>query len=260
LNFLAFRKIKGFSMTYYQDSQVHIFFGDKKTALDPDCIRGEKSSQFRKKFSFPCIEKELSFLPERYVFLHQVHGVEGMVITEETQEVPAFVSDGDYVLTNVPGISIGVITADCIPLVLRDTTKKALGVVHAGWKGLVAGVVEQAVEHMHKEYGSSWKDISFMVGPSAHGCCYEVGEDFFERAVALRPAIRPFLESAIFKRENKLFFDSLMFLKSILFQKGAVESDLNFEYAECTICKPIYCSYRREKMSPLRQLTIVSLK
>ena len=243
----------------YKNDLINLFFGDKNSSLDPYLIRGKKSSQFIVEEPFSVIQQVLQ-LSKSYVFLHQVHGVEGAIITQENMIIPVFTQDGDYLLTNVPGVGIGVATADCLSLVLFDPVKKAVGIVHAGWRGLVAGVVEQAVERMQGEYGSVLTDIVFIVGPSAHGCCYEVGRDFFDLAHSLRPSIEKFLVAAITEREGRLFFDKTRFLKDVFFEKGCVEGAFDFSYAECTICKPVYCSYRREKMSPLRQLTIVSLK
>ncbi len=247
-------------MTRYQPSFFQVFFGNKSTSLDPAFVRGKTSSYFREENPFSTIQEALQLPQSTYVFLHQTHGVEGAVITQNNMTLPAFTQTGDYLVTNVPGIGIGVATADCVPLVLFDPVKKAVGVVHAGWKGLVAGVVEQAVDRMHHEYGSALCDISFIVGPFAHACCYEVGKDFFDQARVVRPAVEKFIKAALVEREEKLFFNARLFLTSLFFEKGFVESAFDFSHAECTICKPIYCSYRREKMSPLRQLTIVSLK
>ncbi len=247
-------------MELYQDAIIKIFFGDKNTAVYPDVVRGKISEQLYDQEPFRSIGKKFLIHPSTYVFLHQVHGVEGAVITQENGKFPAFTQEGDYLVTNVPGIGIGVATADCMPLVLVDPVKKAVGVVHAGWRGLVAGVVEKTVERMQFEYGSRLGDINFLIGPSAQKCCYEVGKDFFDQACAVRPSIEKFLNGALSEINDRFFFDNKKFLLALFFEKGFVESDFNFLHAECTICKPLYCSYRRDKMSPLRQLTIVSLK
>ena len=246
-------------MKRYPHSLIKLFFGNKSAALKPSVVRGKKSYQLLGEEPFSSIDQEL-ILQNGFVFLHQVHGIKGMVITKENGDIPVFTQEGDYLLTNVPGIGIGVATADCMPIVLVDPVKKAIGVIHAGWKGLVAGVVEQAVEHMCGEYGSVFTDINFIIGPSAQVCCYEVGKDFFNQVCALRPSIESFIKKTVLKRQDRLFFDATLFFKLIFFEKGFVEGDFDFSYAQCTICKPVYCSYRREKMSPLRQLTIVSLK
>lgn len=247
-------------MLFYQNEMMQVFFGNKSTAVDPALIRGKKSSELVGEEPFFTIQQAFQLPPTTYILLHQTHGIEGAVITQKNLNIPVFIQEGDYLVTNVPGVGIGVATADCLSLVLVDPVSKAVGVVHAGWRGLVAGVIEQAVARMQLEYGSVLSDISFIVGPSAHACCYEVGKDFFDQARVLRPSVETFLEVALFERGGRLFFDSILFFKSIFFEKGFVEGDFDFSHAECTICKPIYCSYRREKMSPLRQLTIVSLK
>lgn len=247
-------------MNLYKNELVEIFFGDKNTSLVPDEFRGKASDQLHTKKAFVAIENEFSVSLKAFVFLHQTHGIDGLVITRENMSMPVFTHHGDYLVTNVSGVGIGVVTADCLSIVLVDRAKKAVGVVHAGWKGLVAGVVEQAVERMCGEYGSVFTDINFIIGPSAHACCYEVGKSFFNEARALRPSIESFLQASFFERQGRFFFDAILFLKLIFFEKGFVERDFDFLHAECTICKPVYCSYRREKTSPLRQLTIVSLK
>lgn len=247
-------------MTLYQNDLVKVFFGNKETALDPALIRGEKSEQVLNKVPFLKIHQALGADIKRYVFQHQTHGIKGAVISEETGNAPFFIQEGDYLITALPEVGIGVATADCLPLILVDSVCKAVGVVHAGWKGLVAGVVEEAIACMGSTFGSKISNLSVIVGPSAQNCCYEVGKDFFDQASALRPEITQYLKRSLTERQGAIFFDNRGFLKDVFFEKGLSEGGFDFSCAECTICTPVYCSYRREKMSPLRQLTIVSLK
>ena len=83
----------------------------------------------------------------------------------------------DGLLTDVPGIFLAMLTADCVPVVLADVRRRAIGVFHAGWRGTVAGIVEKGVARMQAEYGSDPADILAAVGPSIGPCCYEVGEE-----------------------------------------------------------------------------------
>lgn len=94
----------------------------------------------------------------------------------------------DALVTNEKGLFIGVLTADCVPLVLFDPVKNALGVIHAGWKGLVGGIISNTFDLMQKEYGSKAKDLVVYIGPSISQKNYEVGKDVIEAFSALFPA------------------------------------------------------------------------
>jgi YfiH family protein len=119
------------------------------------------------------------------VTLRQVHSDVVRVVGEEhgagqwrlqTEDGKA-VWEGDGVVTNVPGVLLGIQTADCVPVIVADVEKRAVGVFHAGWRGTLAGIVGRGVEVMRKEYGSRSEDMVAAVGPSIGVCCYTVGEE-----------------------------------------------------------------------------------
>jgi YfiH family protein len=84
---------------------------------------------------------------------------------------------GDGLITNVPGVIIAVLTADCLPVLLVDKKRKAVGAFHAGWRGTVKRIVEKGVGAMRHEYGSQPEDIHAAIGPGIQRCCYQVGEE-----------------------------------------------------------------------------------
>ena len=84
---------------------------------------------------------------------------------------------GDGLITNVPGILLGVKTADCVPLLIADPENRAVGAFHAGWRGTVARIVEKGVGEMRKYYGSQPSRLKVAIGPGIHKCCYTVSED-----------------------------------------------------------------------------------
>ena len=84
---------------------------------------------------------------------------------------------GDGLITNVPGILLGVKTADCIPVLIADTKHRAVGAFHAGWRGTAARIVEKGVGEMRKYYGSQPDHLKVAIGPGIHKCCYTVSED-----------------------------------------------------------------------------------
>jgi len=88
---------------------------------------------------------------------------------------------GDGLITANPGLLLGIQTADCLPVILVDPKKRAVGVFHAGWRGTVKRVVEKGVGEMRRRFGSRPRDFWAAIGPGIHGCCYEVGEEVREK-------------------------------------------------------------------------------
>jgi len=84
---------------------------------------------------------------------------------------------GDALMTDVPGLLLGVQTADCVPVLIADRKKKAVAAFHAGWRGTVARIVERGVGTMRLRYGSKPKDLVAAIGPAIGPCCFAVGEE-----------------------------------------------------------------------------------
>ena len=84
---------------------------------------------------------------------------------------------GDGVITDTPGLVLAVQTADCLPVILVDPKKKAVGVFHAGWRGTLARIVEKGVGEMRRHFDCQARDLQAAIGSGIHKCCFEVGED-----------------------------------------------------------------------------------
>jgi len=87
---------------------------------------------------------------------------------------------GDGVVTDLRGVALAVLTADCFPILLVDTKKKNVGAFHAGWRGTVKRIVEKGVGIMRLEFGSRPEDIHAAIGPGIQQCSFEVGEEVEE--------------------------------------------------------------------------------
>jgi YfiH family protein len=99
--------------------------------------------------------------------------LEGRLQTAEGKAV----LEGDGLMTDVPGVLLGVGTADCVPVMVVDVEKRVVAAFHAGWRGTVARIVEHGVARMGVEYGSRAEDLVAAVGPSIGACCYTVGDE-----------------------------------------------------------------------------------
>jgi YfiH family protein len=111
----------------------------------------------------------------RLIVLRQVHTDIVHVLTAGTPT--EFSADGDGLVTNQPGLLLGVLTADCMPVFLVDVENHVVAAVHAGWRGTAKRIVEKALGIMQNQFGSRPQHCISVVGPSIRGCCYEVGED-----------------------------------------------------------------------------------
>lgn len=88
---------------------------------------------------------------------------------------------GDGLITATPGVLLGIQTADCLPIILVDPKRRAVGVFHAGWRGTVKRIVEKGAGEMLRCFGSRPRDLKAAIGPGIHGCCYEVGAEVREK-------------------------------------------------------------------------------
>jgi YfiH family protein len=84
---------------------------------------------------------------------------------------------GDGVITNTPGLLLAIKTADCVPVLVADVKRRAVGAFHAGWRGTVARVVEKGVGEMRRQFGSEFRDLRAAIGPCVRKCCYAVGSE-----------------------------------------------------------------------------------
>jgi YfiH family protein len=107
------------------------------------------------------------------VNLSQIHSTLIHVV-RRGEKVPL---KGDGLITNVPGIVLAVKVADCVPVIVADRKRKAVGVFHAGWRGTVARIVQKGVGDMRMHFGSRPENLVAAIGPAIGKCCYEIGDE-----------------------------------------------------------------------------------
>jgi polyphenol oxidase len=107
------------------------------------------------------------------IALRQIHSDLIHCISKAPQSALA----GDGLITQTPGLLLTILTADCLPVILADAKRRAIGVFHAGWRGTVRRIVEKGVGEMRRCFGTSPSDIRAAIGPGVHGCCYNVGRE-----------------------------------------------------------------------------------
>jgi YfiH family protein len=110
----------------------------------------------------------------------QMHQVHSPIIHRADAKEP-HPAKGDGLITNTPGLLIGVKSADCIPVIAVDPVRRAVGAFHAGWRGTAQRIVEKGIGEMRRQFGCDPKDILVAIGPGIGVCCYQVGEEVVEQ-------------------------------------------------------------------------------
>jgi YfiH family protein len=151
----------------------------------------------------------------RLVTCYQVHSAEAVTVTEPW-EVTAN-PKADAMVTDRPGIILGVLTADCAPVLLADRQAKVIGTAHAGWKGAISGVIESVVSAMTAR-GADRSRICAAVGPCISQAAYEVGPEFEARFREEEKNVAAYFAPA--SREGHFRFDLERFVADKLGEAG----------------------------------------
>jgi YfiH family protein len=104
--------------------------------------------------------------------------------------------EGDAMISNTPGLTLVIRTADCLPILIADPENRAIAAVHAGWRGTVSQILAETVRAMSHQFGSRPKDLVIAIGPAIGECCYEVGPEVAERFSGFFPERQDLMGSA----------------------------------------------------------------
>ena len=190
----------------------------------------------------------------RLVTLHQVHSALCVAAGDWGDEARP---EADALVTATPGLALGVLTADCAPVLLADHSAGVIGAAHAGWKGALSGVVEATVAAMEK-LGARRDRIAAAIGPTIGPASYEVGEEFRARFLGQDPGAARFFAPGPRGRPH---FDLPAFVGARLQAAGIGRWEVT---GEDTCARPgEYFSYRRATLAGERdygrQLSLIAL-
>ena len=187
--------------------------------------------------------------------LYQVHG-DRCVIVDGDADLAAR-PEADALATRTPGILLGILTADCVPVLFADRNAGVVGAAHAGWKGALAGVTDTTLDAM-ESLGASRANIAVAIGPCIGRASYEVDESFVQRFTAEDPANERFFAAG---KPGHAMFDIAAYVAARLAAAGIARIAIGGQdtYAEAED----YFSYRRAchkgENSYGRQLSVIGL-
>lgn len=140
-----------------------------------NCGRGSKDAKDRVEENRARAAARLGVAPSRLIGPRQIHSAKAVIAKQAWG--PGGAPEADAIVTDCPGLAIGVLTADCAPILLASPEARVIAAVHAGWKGAKAGIVESAIEAM-QSLGARPGQIVAAIGPAISQAAYEVSPDF----------------------------------------------------------------------------------
>ncbi len=189
----------------------------------------------------------LGLYPDNLVMVKQVHG--STVIVAERPDPAHLEMPADGLITKVPGLVLGIRTADCVPVFFWDPTQKVAGIAHGGWKSVKGGIINQMLKIFEKKYATKPGDLRAAIGPSIRRCCYEVGKEF----LGYFPGFYYGKDAA------KGSLDLVGVIKSRLLKRGIPEGQIH-DTGLCTVCEnKKFFSYRMENQTQERILSAISI-
>ena len=188
--------------------------------------------------------KSVGFDAHSVVSLPQIHSDIIYTVTCDDRGKGYYVREGiasgDGYITTERGVTLGIKTADCVPILFeahKDGRVVAVGAVHAGWRGTVAGIAKKCVERLENEAGVATKDIRAAIGPCIHKCCYEVSRDVFD---AVSDGLgKSFAERFVVSTgsDGKYMCDLAGINRELLIGCGLDKENVDV-LDECTCCQP----------------------
>ena len=197
--------------------------------------------------------------PDRLITLHQVHGE--TIVQIDAQGLAAGAVDprtleADAMVTDAPGIALGIETADCVPVLLFDPGIPAVAAVHAGWRSTVKKIVAKTAERMGVEFGSSPRRMRAAIGPAIGPECYEVDGPVMG---PVRETFPFWQEIATPRSEDRWSLDLAKANARELIRIGLPEENIHV-LGLCTSCRrDLFYSFRCEGRTG-RMLSVIMIK
>lgn len=196
--------------------------------------------------------------PERIFLANQVHGDKVLVLDEDPRDSPSRYRylDYDAMITKQRGIAIGVLTADCLPIMLYDPTEEVIGILHSGWRGTCLNIVRNITSKLRETYNVDPNNLIVGLGPCINSCCYDVDIKVVRSIKNSTNRWKDFLKPL---KTNRYSFDLVGLNIHQLVEAGVSQKNI-VRVDACTACNSkIFFSHRASRGKTGRQLNFVYL-
>jgi len=198
---------------------------------------------------------------EMFITINQVHGDDVYIIDKSIEDATGLIKTaaqtrGDAIITNQRNIGIGVVTADCVPVLIYDPVQSVIAAVHAGWKGTVKGILAKVIRQMVDRFRCNVENMIVAIGPAIGECCYSVGELVTESLRSTNPDWGSYLK---LDGDGKSKLDiSALNIRQIE-DVGVLTRNI-YNLGLCTSCnKELFFSYRRDGAGTGRMMSGIML-
>lgn len=228
----------GFSQAPYSSLNLALHVGDDPTAVSKNQSLFSNNAKIRKIKYCKQIHSDI---------VYNADIVSNSTWNTDNQNVIA--KEGDALITNRKGVTLGVFTADCIPIFILDRGTPASGIAHAGWRGSLARIASKTITEMHTSFGTQFRDCLINLGPAIQKCCYNVSTEL------LNQFVNRFGSDV--KHEDRLCLQTAN-IKQLI--DIGVPPDSISTSPMCTSCNTdIFYSYRAEGGQTGRMLSFIQL-
>lgn len=195
--------------------------------------------------------------PHQLLTVKQVHGKDLLIIDEPNLDLTHFLSlEVDAIITDQPGFMIGVLVADCFPVLLWDPVKNVIAAVHVGWRGAADGILQKTIEALRDHFSCDVVQLKAAIGPGIGAHKYEIDRpvrDAFRQGSGFWSQIST--EVSLGRWQLDIALSSRLQLEQAGLQANNID-----QAAECTCChSELLFSYRRDKGKTGRQIGFIKL-
>ena len=211
------------SKLLHQTNTVNHGFFNKKNGFSTgiykslNCGEGSFDNKHKIKKNLSYVKKKIISKKNNIVLLYQIHSSKFFHI----KKFPKKKLIGDGLITNVRNLPLGILTADCAPILILDIKKKIIAAVHSGWKGAYKNIVIKILKRLIK-LGSQKKDIIAVIGPCIGQKNYEVGKEFKDKFIKKNKKNLIFFKI----KKRKIYFDLSKFIFNQLNSFGILKIDV----------------------------------
>jgi len=223
-------------------------------SLNTGFLVGDREEDVRRNLTL--IADSFSIPANRLVLMGQVHG-DRILILDGDGPPPGSVPACDGLITDRQGVTLGIKTADCVPLLFVDPVRRVIGAAHAGWRGTALRIASRMVDLFEERYSSRTENILVAVGPAIGVCCYQVDGPVYT-AFSSRPGADRFLHPC--REEGRWMLDLASANRIALTERGLPAGNV-LSARHCTACRrDIFFSHRASLGCTGRQINLLMLR
>ena len=218
-----------------------------------NCGIGSKDKKKNVLKNLKIVSKKIGLNKDKLILLNQIHSKKIYFMSK----IPKKKLTGDGLITNTKGLAIGILTADCVPVLFYDTKKNIIGAIHAGWRGIYKKIGKKMINCFKRE-GSKLNDVIAVIGPCISQNNYEIQNDFKKKFLDQSSDHKKYFK----KVKKKIYFD----LKGCIFQqlKSAGLTNIEIIKKDTFYTKNNFFSARRSLKNKIndygRNISIIMIK